>query len=370
MIFKYAILILALSATVFSIRHPHEHFVQMQICQTLSEIKYDKFNYGMKLRCEWSKFLDENTKLVNSGQSFRDSEYIYDIVFTPSAVPSEMQKYKIVKSGLFSNLRLSSVSFQNLGIVNVEDGAFNKFCCEKTLETLDLSKNFMVRLDAATLSNLGRLTRLNLASNRLALSERNFKNLRNLRYIDLSNNNLQFLPSHLFGGVTELELVNLSGNNLRSVDSCIFDQVQTSALARSLFPTRIDLSSNPIVCDCDVFYLAKHRNYKVSATCVSPAFYEGKRFSSLVREDPSKRCKYHKMESICSNNEQNELLLCLVISLSILAGLFLICCLTCCCKYMSASNKANNLEAALKRSKSDKIQYVALSNTDKQKLLA
>ena len=200
---KFALALKALG----SIRHPHEYFLLKHICIKLSEHQYDKYNFGMKLKCEWPKFLDENVKLVNSKQSFRDSEFIYDIAFTPSAIPSDIQRYKVVPAGLFANFRLNTVSFQNLGIVRVEEGAFDKFCCENTLETLDLSKNVLVRLDADTLVNLGRLTRLNLSQNRIALSEHNFRSLRNLRYVDLSLNNLQFLPSYLFTGVSELELV-------------------------------------------------------------------------------------------------------------------------------------------------------------------
>lgn len=348
MMFKSIICLLSLLSTFAygAIRHPHEHFIQKHICIKLSEHQYDSFNFGMKLKCEWPKFLDENMKLISSKQSFRDSEFIYDIVFTPSAVPSEMQRYKTIPAGLFSNFRLNTVSFQSLGIVRVEEGAFDKFCCENTLETLDLSKNVLVRLDAETLVNLRRLTRLNLSQNRIALSEHNFKHLRNLRYVDLSLNNLQFLPSHLFTGVSELELANFSGNDLRNVDSCIFDKVQLSPLARSLFPTKIDLSGNPIHCDCDVFYLARHRSYNLVATCVSPAFYNGKQFTSLTREDPSARCDYKKMEASCEVDNA-QLLFCLVVTFGILASLFFVCCLTCCCKYMGASDKAERLEKSL-----------------------
>lgn len=354
--------------------HPHEHFLKKNICQIISETKYDKFNSGMKLRCEWSKFLDENNKLVRSKQNYRDTEYIYDIVFTPSAVPSEIEKYKVVNSGLFSNIRLKSLSFQNLGIITIEEGAFDEFCCDKTLVTLDLSKNYMTRLNANSLQNLSRMTRLNLASNHLSLNENNFKSLRNLRYIDLSNNNIQYLPSNLFNGVKELELVNFSGNNLQNVDSCVFDSVQTSPLARKLYPTKIDLSSNPINCDCSLFYLARHRNYRVEAVCVSPNFYEGKQFSSLISEDPSKRCDYKRMEDYCVSGTSSKGLLYAVITLALVSGLFIMCTLICFCKYMSASSRAEKYKQELKRSKTKELKqettYYTSLGSDKQKLIA
>ena len=95
------------------------------------------------------------------------------------------------------------------GIVTVEAGAFDAYCCKNSLETLDFSKNHLIRLDTIALIDLSRLIRLNLAKNFLSLSETNFKFLRNLRYLDLSHNNIQYLPSNLFNGLTELELVRI-----------------------------------------------------------------------------------------------------------------------------------------------------------------
>ncbi len=94
-----------------------------------------------------------------------------------------------------------------IGIVSIENGAFNTKLNENSLESIDLSKNHLVRLDAEVLAGLKRLRRLNLAYNHLSFSEKNFENNDKLQSIDLSNNNIQYLPSHLFSGLNDLESV-------------------------------------------------------------------------------------------------------------------------------------------------------------------
>ena len=243
------------------IKHPHDYLVQKQICEVIAEHDYDKYNSGIKMKCNWIKFRDENDKLVNSAQKFTDSKYIYEIIFTASPVSSDAEHYKIINAGLFSNMRLRSLSFQSLSIVKIEVGAFDSYCCERTLVSIDLSKNHIIRIDAEALKHLRRLERINLHSNFLALTDRNFEYMKNTQYIDLSNNNLQYLPKNLFGGLTELELVNLSDNNLQQIDACTFSDLQTSSLARSLFPAKIELSGNPMACNCDLFYLSRFVNF-------------------------------------------------------------------------------------------------------------
>ena len=68
-----------------------------------------------------------------------------------------------------------------LDIVQLEENALDKYCCQDTLETLDLSNNQIIRLDTISLKNLGRLEQLNLHNNKLSLCEQNFKKLRNLK---------------------------------------------------------------------------------------------------------------------------------------------------------------------------------------------
>lgn len=374
MIYHQLFVIFSLLASLIQcdeFRDPHQHFVQKGICEMLSESRIDKFNSGMKLKCDWSRFRDENNNLIASRQSYQDSRLVYEIIFIPSVVPANLEKYKIINAGLFSNFRLKSLSFQNLGIVTIETGAFDNFCCENTLVTLDLSKNHLIRLEKSSLMGLGRLARLNLNTNYyLSLCENNFQLLRNLKYLDLSQNNIQYLPSRLFGGLTELELVNLDANNLRSVEACTFDLIQASKLSRNLFPANINLTNNPIHCDCDLFFLARYRGYKVEANCISPSFYNDKPFSTLVKEDPSARCDYSAMANSCRIDSSTSWKVATII-LSILFGLFFLCCLVCCCKFMSASDRAEQLQIQINKMRAPKESNSSKwASSDKAKLLA
>lgn len=371
MLFKFFAALSFLVVMVSCDSDPHSIFVTKKICNILSETQLGKYNTIIKMSCDWTRFRDDNNNLIASKQMYRGSKFMYEIIFTPSPTPTDIEKYKIINKGLFSNFRLKSLSFQNLGIVKVETGAFDSYCCENSLETLDLSKNHLIRLDTVALKDLGRLIRLNLGNNFLSLSEKNFKFLRNLRYLDLSHNNIQYLPSNLLSGLTELELVNLDANNLRSIDACVFDLVQTSKLSRKLFPTKIELTQNPIDCDCDIFYLSRHRGYKVQANCASPMFYADKSFTSLNKEDPSKRCDYNSMEKACQNTGASDLLVCAVIILAVLSVFFFLFCLICCCKYMSAKDRAEQLQMKLDMVKlPPPANGTNYASGDKEKLLA
>ena len=164
----------------------------------------------------------------------------------------------------------------------------------------------------------------------------------------------------------------MDNNNLRSIDACVFDLVQTSQLSRKLFPAKIELTQNPIDCDCDLFYLSRHRGYNVQANCASPSFYAAKKsFAELTKEDPSKRCDYKAMEKACQNAGASDLLICAVIVLAVLFAFFCLSCLVCCCKYMSAKERAEQLQMKLDMVKlSPPTKTASYASSDKAKLLA
>ena len=119
MLFKLFVIfpLLAILAICNSdLTNPHEIFVTKSICTVLSETHMGKYNTIVKLNCKWKEFKDENNNLIASKQMYRGSKYIYEIIFTVSTVPSDLEKYKIINNGLFSNFRLKSLSFQNLGL--------------------------------------------------------------------------------------------------------------------------------------------------------------------------------------------------------------------------------------------------------------
>ena len=63
-----------------------------------------------------------------------------------------------------------------------------------------------------------------------------------------------------------MKSLNLSKNNIATVDACSLSSIQQSSLMRQLQPARIQLSDNPLDCDCDLFFLSRHMAYQVGPT--------------------------------------------------------------------------------------------------------
>jgi hypothetical protein len=99
--------------------NPHRVFVEKDICKILSETELGTYNTIVKMTCSWNEFRDENNNLIGSKQMYRGSKFIYEIIFTASPRPSQLEKYKIINKGLFSNFRLKSLSFQSLSSFNL-----------------------------------------------------------------------------------------------------------------------------------------------------------------------------------------------------------------------------------------------------------
>ena len=94
--------------------NPHDILVEKKICSISSNNTKTSYVSIIKMTCIWNEFRDENNNIIANKQSYRGTRYIYEIIFTKPFVPSEIEKYKIINKGLFSNFRLKSLSFQNL----------------------------------------------------------------------------------------------------------------------------------------------------------------------------------------------------------------------------------------------------------------
>ena len=96
------------------------------------------------------------------------------------------------------------------------------------LENFNVASNRISFISDLCLS----LTTLDLANNYLSLYGNIHKNLaaisllRNLRVINLSNNNISCIPEDLFEKMKDLELVNLADNALSHIDQHVFDNNQ------------------------------------------------------------------------------------------------------------------------------------------------
>ena len=339
----------------------------------------------IKLKCDWNKYVDAtaNPELLEQRlQAFRknraksdnktttlapsDVENIFGIEFVPSSVKSDDPRYQTIRSKLFTNMRLRTVSFRQLNIRSIDVAAFDDKCCKKDLERLDLTGNHLSRIDERLLANLDRLQVLLLANNQLQFGENNFKANINLIQLDLSGNGLQYLPNKLFANLHELVSIDLSNNNLQTINACTFNKLLINPLAKAYFPTQVNLLGNPIECNCDIFYINRYLKIQLNLTCARPEFYSGKQFKELTAEDPSERCNYKRMDKLCkiaANEDDSWIISLVVIVLLILATLlFLLISIMCLMRNISLNKKLKALQSDAKSGRNEQANLLNSSN--------
>jgi len=346
---------------------PHSYFITRRICEISQNNTVGNYYSTLKIKCDWNKFVDsaKDPARFKLDEAKKNSlRLFYEFEFT-TAVKSNDPTFQRVAKIHFTNFNVKSLSMKNLGLTSIDQDTFTKENFGSEFHTLDLSNNNLKRLDKKTLENLSGLNKLFLANNRLSLSENNFENNQKLEVIDLSNNQLQYLTSHVFDNLNRVERVNLNNNDLRSVDACIFANIHRNKLTRK--NTVINLNNNPIECDCALFYLNRFKNYQLNLTCSEPPFYQGRAFDDLFREEPAYKCKYEEMDSKCNDSSHALTYLVLfIVFASLFAFFFLIACV-CCIRAMKLNSKLKtqkgNSECGNRQS-TQACNYVSLKTTE------
>ncbi|XP_063954086.1 slit homolog 3 protein-like [Lytechinus pictus] len=153
-----------------------------------------------------------------------------------------------------------------------------------SLEDCDLSD-----LHPEAFSGLKSLQVLILRNNNLEkLSAVLFKQLLNITIIDLSDNLLTDLDRGIFSSNRGLKTLLLSNNKLRHLDQSAFKPIKTSLLS-------IDISTNPINCNCDLSWLMDWLSGSLilqntnKTICASDSF-EPLQGQHLIEFDPKEFC--------------------------------------------------------------------------------
>lgn len=133
--------------------------------------------------------------------------------------------------------RLEYLYINNNKITSIAAGAFQPFAT--TLQSLDLGRNSLSRLDRSTFENMVNLNQLDLRWNQIVtIQSQAFNDMQNLTILLLSNNAINSLALDVFDGLVSLRSLHLDSNRLVQVNSRLF------ANLRSLLHLR--LSNNSI----------------------------------------------------------------------------------------------------------------------------
>ncbi|XP_044733420.1 toll-like receptor 13 [Chrysoperla carnea] len=118
----------------------------------------------------------------------------------------------IIRDGAFTALKyLQKLDLSNNRLSELNN---NAFASTNQIDVINLESNELKTFENVT--NLQNITVLKLANNRLELHPGMFKNFSKLLDLDLSGNNISYIPLGLFDGIPKLEYLNLGNNKLDS----------------------------------------------------------------------------------------------------------------------------------------------------------
>ncbi|XP_073463531.1 peroxidasin homolog [Aquarana catesbeiana] len=173
---------------------------------------------------------------------------------------------------------------------------------------LDLRFNRIREVNSEALQKLPDLHTLLLNNNRIQrLSRKPFEKLENLKHLYLYKNEIRSIQGNAFHGLGSLEQLYLHFNSLEALDVDTFGDLpklerlflHNNRISRihpgtfSQLPslTRLRLDSNPLVCDCELVWLAdllrkftERSSTLTAATCEHPSHLRGKSVSSLPED--------------------------------------------------------------------------------------
>lgn len=141
----------------------------------------------------------------------------------------------------------------------------------QNLIEIDLSNNHLVTIHPNAFANATQLQTVNLKNNQLSFSDPRspFMHLNKLNTLNLFNNNLTRMPSHLIK-MEELKELDLGRNHITSFKYSELRETNiqlSSTLDIRLAPessVRIYLNDNPLVCDCSMYSFLSGKDDQLS----------------------------------------------------------------------------------------------------------
>lgn len=170
---------------------------------------------------------------------------------------------------------------------------------------LDLRFNKIRDVPPGTFKGLKHLNTLLLNNNQLtSLKDGAFIGLANLRYLYLYKNHINYLDANVFQGLPKLEQLYLHFNEIREFDPNTFsnlpsldrlflhnnrlEHIPPGSFTEMPKLRRLRLDSNALICDCQMFWLAKLLNnssIQAAASCQAPNEMYGKSLKGMNARD-------------------------------------------------------------------------------------
>ena len=260
--------------------------------------------------------LDNNPLSLASDNVFRDLPKLRVLKLGSCDIPS-------IKKSMFQSYQmqqLETLTFHHCAMEKIDNGFFRDFT---RLQVLDIGGNPSIAVTQDLLSGLEyRLTNLGISDmnirhfpkdiiaefSQLRVVNASGNRIKELREADfgciyhshaaiyLDNNKISRISSRVSHGLRRPFTLSLKNNNLTSLQflweyPCLF--------ARSV----VDVSNNPIHCDCALYSLVQQKNIKLEGSCQTPNQYRG---ITLVPPygDSSKSLSYSEafLDKICRKN--------------------------------------------------------------------
>ncbi|XP_051959796.1 leucine-rich repeat and fibronectin type-III domain-containing protein 4-like isoform X2 [Xyrauchen texanus] len=160
-------------------------------------------------------------------------------------------------------VNLQHLIINNNQLTNVSRDAFDDFLL--TLEDLDLSYNNLRRVPWEAIQNMASLHTLNLDHNLIdQIDEGSFSELYKLSRLDMTSNRLQTLPPDPLFSRSQIGVVSPTPYN--SISS-------------------LNFGGNPLHCNCELLWLRRLIREDDMETCATPAYLAGRYFWSIPEEE-------------------------------------------------------------------------------------